>query len=137
MNYSYLIDAEKRLIALKFVGELSLSQVIRSSEILWQDPRYDPSFPVICDLTEISARAHVRDVPELLAFYNRPETSSGRLAIVLTEPVSTALAFLFRSTAPMKFRVGLFSTWEAACGFLHIDLEDHAFVRVESIEIPA
>ena len=65
MNFKYVVIPEQRLIALKYFGELSLSEVTRSSELIWQNPCFDRHFSIITDLSEITARAHVRDVPRL------------------------------------------------------------------------
>ncbi|MBK1881910.1 hypothetical protein JIN85_05760 [Luteolibacter pohnpeiensis] len=131
MIFKHVIIPEQRLISLQYAGELSLSDVCRSSEILWADPAYEPSHNLIVDLTDISARAHVKDVASLLEFYKRPETSTGRIAIILSEPISTALTYLFRAAGSSTFKIGIFSTWDAACGFLHINLEPDVFDSAE------
>ena len=124
MSFNYLIIPGQSLIALKFTGEITLEDVISGSEKMWGDPEYDKTFNIISDLSEITARAVPSDVTKLVEFYKRPETSEGSWAMIFSEPKSTALGFLFRSAAIIQRRIGVFSTWGAACQFLGVDFSE-------------
>ena len=124
MNYRHVVVPEQRLIVLRFTGEVSLGDVMRSSEVLWRDPGYDRTFHIISDLSAVSPRANPRDVVTLRDFYKRPEASIGRWAMIFSDPILTALGLLFRSAAAIDRRIGVFSTWEGACDFLNVEVSE-------------
>lgn len=122
MGFQYVILPERRCIVVRYEGEVSIGTVLRQIEMLWADPQYDRHYCGIVDLQQATPRAAIEDVRELHEFLRHPKTSVGEWAAIFSDPIGTALGFLFRSVNVILPRFDVFSSWEGACGFLDLDL---------------
>jgi hypothetical protein len=122
MTFEYTILPEKRCIAMRYTGTITLADVIASTRKLWADPLYDRAYNGISDISRALPGGHVDEVHALLDFFKRPETSAGRWAVITTDPKFTALALLFKSSSYSKPWIEMFTSWESACAFLNTEI---------------
>ena len=128
MTFEYQIFPEKRCIVQSFTGEVSLQDVVRCSELMRRDERYDRSFDGISDLRRCTPKAGLTDVGELVAFFKNPQTSAGRWAAILSDPRGTALTMLMgRAVRPWMW-IEVFSSWDGACKALGVELAQDGFL---------
>lgn len=106
---------------------MTADDMAKSTELLWADPLYDKSYIGVCDLTRASISMHASEIPALVSFFNNPQTSSGRWAVIVSEPKSTALGMLFKASAVARPWIEIFTSWESACAFLQADLPPSIF----------
>jgi len=127
MKFSYEILPEKRLIHLRFEGVFTLQELLTGVELMWSDERYRPDYEGIVDLTDTSVGVDLTDFRALIEFLrNEQRTSKSRWAAVVTTPLAAACALLYKQACAAPHTLEVFSTWEAACRFLKIDLPpDH------------
>ncbi|MGH8047876.1 MAG: hypothetical protein ACREKL_11570, partial [Chthoniobacterales bacterium] len=112
MTFEYVILPEHRCIAIRYTGTITLPDVIASTKELWADPLYDKTYNGITDLSRATAGGSVEEIAPLVDFYKHPETSTGRWAVIFTEPKFTALGLLFKSSSYAKPWIELFTSWE-------------------------
>jgi hypothetical protein len=127
MTFEYVILPEKRCIAIRYSGVISLADVISSNQELWADPLYDKTYNGISDLSRASTGGTVDDVGPLLDFFKHPDTSTGRWAVIVTEPKFTAMTLLFKSSAYTKPWIEMFTSWESGCAFLNVEIPASIF----------
>ena len=124
MKFRYSIDSQRQVIFQSFEGDFTVQQLIACIERLWSDPEYHRSFRGIVDLSAMGTGAIVLELPALLKFLKgNPRLSQGRWAAIATTPMATAASLLYRQDIAPEQTFGVFSTWEAACAFLQVDLE--------------
>jgi hypothetical protein len=129
MTFEYIVLPDKRCIAQRFTGALTLDDVVACTETMWADTLYDQQYDIISDLTLSTAAALPRDVYSLISFLKRPETSKGRCAAIFSDPKATALGYFFKSLSTFNHRMRVFSTWEAASEHLQVDIAPSVFSR--------
>lgn len=122
MIFHYVILPELRCIALRCKGTLSLSNLMDCSEKLWGDPLYDKSYTGIADFSHATIDVQASDIPLLVDFYKRPQTSTGRWAVVVSDPKSTALILIFKASASTQPWFEIFTSWESSCTFLRVNI---------------
>ena len=121
MSYSHTINLKRRIIIQRFDGALSLSHVCEGIEHLWADGQYDRSFDGITDLSHSVVSGTVEDVRALSRFIiGRAQSSTGRWAVVTTDPRITAFVLVF-SRLTSKPTLSVFSTWAAATAFMQFE----------------
>lgn len=122
MTFEYQIFPDKRCIVQCFSGEMSLQDVVRCSELMWKDARYDRSFDGISDLRGCTTKAALPDVKALVTHLRNPQASVGRWATIIYDPRATALTMLVRQAMPW-FAIDIFSSWKGACAALDLPQE--------------
>jgi hypothetical protein len=127
MTFDYLIRPDLRCIALRFLGPVTAADVMAAAGKLWADPLYDKAFNGISDLSRATPVGNADDVQTLASFFQGPQTSLGRWAIITNDPRFTALSLLFKQSAHGKPWVEMFNSWECACAFLKVDLPADPF----------
>ena len=123
MKFSYEIFPEQRLILQRYTGNPSLADVVASTRRLWADPRYSKTYDGIVDLSSSSAGISMGDLRALIGFMQQnDQTSTGRWGAVTSSPVTTACAMLYQRALAPRHKFEVFSSWDAACGFLGVKL---------------
>lgn len=136
MKFSYVIDPERRLISQYFEGELTLAGLTESLRRLWADPAYCSSYNGFIDISKVSAQATFDDLRAFIEFVQgRPEHSRGRWVAVTSSPFLTACAMLYRNALANHHVFAVFSSYEAACAFLHIT-EPAPVSEMRSVDVP-
>ena len=124
MNFTYSIHPEKRAILLRYAGDFTLSELIDCSRKLWDDPAYSDEYDGIVDLSAGTLGLGIGDFRVFIDFMkSEPRVSRGRWAAVTTSPFVTACGLLYQQALASRHTFEVFSTWNAACAFLHQDME--------------
>lgn len=137
MDFRYAIFPDKQLILQRYSGPFSLPDLFAASQRMWDDPRYCKTYNGIADLTDASASITTDDLENLVGFvFQNEKASIGRWAAIVTSPLGTAYALIFKRGIFPKHPFEVFSTWEAACDHLDIALpasvwSDEAFGQGE------
>ncbi len=123
MKVLYEIFPERQLIVQRYLGAVAIGDFIAAAERLWIDPRYSPAYNGLADLTDLQVTVSVADTRKLAQLMaGHPRTTRGKWAAVIASPVGTAFAFIYQRLIRPRHPVEIFSTWEAACAYLDIDL---------------
>ena len=123
MTFNYDIFPERRTIVARYTGLFTLGELTAAAQLLWSDPRYVRSYDGLVDISHGSVAVAMRDVPPLMRFFREHgNTSEGRWAAVASAPLTTAWALVYRRALGARHPLEIFSTWEAACAFLGVDL---------------
>ena len=123
MHFSYEIHPERRVILQRFAGQFSLADLVAASRRLWADPLYSVKYDGIVDLSGTSMSISMEDLRALIGFFqDSPETSTGRWGAVVSTPLATACAMIYRRALAPRHQFEVFSTWGGACGFLGQEL---------------
>jgi hypothetical protein len=127
MTSSYEIYPEKHAIILRLTGKFALADLRAVTLRLWSDPRYRRDQVGLIDISNASAGVSMEDFRALVAFVkSREEASTARWAAVASTPFATACAMLYRTAVAGRQLFEVFSTWEAACGFIGVELAPDA-----------
>ncbi len=123
MKFSYEILPEKRLICLRYEGAFTLKELLMGTELLWSDQRYHPDYQGIVDLTDSTVGVGWADFRAFVEFLCREDrTSRSRWAAVAGTPLAAACALLYKQACTAPHSLDVFSTWDAACNFLKVEL---------------
>ncbi len=119
--FHYDIFPEKRLIFQRYSGRFTLAELLAAIEKLWSDPRYDPTFDGLIDLSSDCAPPSMADFRSLLEFVQgSAKTTSGRWAAIAHSPLVTACGLIYKRAMARRHVFEVFSTCDAACAFLGI-----------------
>ena len=123
MNYGHVIVPPTRIIYQVFEGAFSADQLVACTRRLWSDPAYSRLYNGITDVSCMAPGATLENLQGLTAFLkHEPQLSQGRWAVITSTPIATAGAMLYKREMAAHHPFGVFSTWEAACAFLQLDL---------------
>lgn len=123
MAFTYTIYTEHELILERYAGHLTALDIQQYLKQLWADEAYDKSYRVIVDIMQAELVLTRQEVMEISKFlFDAPEAGGGWLVIIATRPVELALSFLFQSQSAtmQKYKLGIFSTWEAVVEYLDL-----------------
>jgi len=121
MPFEYKIFPEQHLILERLWGRVTALELKQFTKEIWADEAYDKSYSGIIDLTEVEFDMKQGEIMAFIEFlFTSPDASEGRVAIVVSRPMETALSFLYQSKTAMKNDVAVFSTWESVQDFLHL-----------------
>lgn len=122
MTLDFDIKPEHRAIFVRCAGRLTVEDLFTIPRRLWADPRYSADYDGLVDVSDGALSLDLHDLRTLAAFLvHAPATSSGRWAAVASSPVVIACGLVYRTALRRRHPFELFSTWDAACGFLRFD----------------
>lgn len=120
MKHAYRIDSKRRFIDSRYEGEFDMDSFLSGFGAVTGDPAFDPDFDVLVDLSRCRLRVRPRDIPNISELYDaKYEGGRGRTAILLNDPMVTALAMLFQKRVRSR-ETRLFSTREKAMEWLGV-----------------
>lgn len=127
MKFSYDILPEKRSLMLRYEGRFTVADLIAGTQMVWADARYRREYDGIIDLTDPEAGVSLSDFRGLVNFLRgEHSTTKGRWAAVTSTPLAAACALMYKEAFAARHVMEVFSTWEAACQYLHLELpSDH------------
>lgn len=124
MNFSYQIDSARHLIFLRLAGRFTLQALIKGVHQLWADPAYHRSYGGLVDISDGAVWVNIADLHQFIAFIrDQPSTSEGRWAAVTSSPLATACGLLYQKAIWNRHPFEVFTSFEAACDYLHIGVE--------------
>jgi hypothetical protein len=115
----YAILPCDRLILERLSGPISYQDIVSLTEKVWSDEKYDKSYDGIVDIRHASldmTRANLELFARLILASE--SASEGRVAVISTKPVETALSYLLADRLTEGAALSVFSTWEAVVGHL-------------------
>ena len=122
MSFHYRIFQTPPLIVECFHGAIELSSLEMDLQRLWTDPLYDPQADGLAVLTGARLELRVEHIKELAeGVLSLPEASRGRWALLVTEPVATALSFYLGRLVAERQSFEVFSTLDAAVKWLDVE----------------
>lgn len=127
MPFRYKILSEHRVIVAQYTGEMGPKDVIENIQKLRLDPLYEESHNGIVDLRRAVTGGGPEDVSRLIHFLRSNSANTGRWAAVFSDPKLLALGMIFKTFKAERPRLEVFSTWEAACFHIRIDLPENIF----------
>lgn len=134
MVYNYLIIPGEQLIMQQFKGGVSKNMLVKASEKIMADPAYDHRYTGIIDIRPAELQL---DGTEMIGFAkgitDLDRDESGKRSILATNPVETALVYLFGERMAEQMAVGVFSTEEKACSFIGKELRVMDYLNSSSI----
>ncbi len=123
MQHRYEILPAQRLILQRFAGRPSLADLLAATRQLWADPLYSKLYDGIVDLSGSSVGISMDDLRALISFLRQSDqTSTGRWGAVTCSPLTTACAMIYQRALAPRHEFEVFSSWDAACGFLGVKL---------------
>lgn len=123
MSFGYEIYPEKRAVVATFRGHFSRQALEAAIGRLWSDPRYRTDYVGIVDISHGSVGIAIEDFRAVVGWVRSHErTSAARWAALASSPYATACALLYRRAISDRQDFQVFSTWEAACRFIEVDL---------------
>ena len=125
MSASYLILPEKRLIIGRFAGPTLAEDIKQLLEDIWSDPLFDRAYHMLMDFTRAALKIGMDEVKWICN--SRRSIAGGMMgstAIIASSPAGTALAMLFSKGLSLITPSAVFSTWDAAVGFLGVDFPE-------------
>lgn len=123
MSFGYEIHPGKRAVVATFRGHFSRLALERAVQTLWGDARYRTDYVGIVDISHASVSIAIEDFRAIVEWVRRHErTSVARWAAVASTPYATACALLYQRALAGRQELQVFSTWDAACRFIEVDL---------------
>jgi hypothetical protein len=124
VEFHYDILPERRLILQRYAGQCSFVELISATRIMWSDTRYSIDYNGIVDLESASIKVALPDMYALAKFLLAHEnTSVGRWAAVVTSPLITATAMIYRRAVVERHSLDVYSSWSAACAAFDVEPE--------------
>lgn len=119
MKFTYLIVPEERLIIESIEGDVTLEHLLELSPKIWSDPKYQRELSAVIDIRHATLKLSTSDMGRLTEFIiNSGEGATGDLALVVREPMETAMSYMFEKQMMYNREVAVFSTVEGAYRFL-------------------
>lgn len=119
--YQYRIIAEQELILLRFRGKITFDDFVNCFREATQDEAFSAEYNGITDLRSIDPGYSAEQAIELAELVVSEHLSKGKWAVLVTEPMVTALTMLYESIVRQQHPVKLYSTIEKASEYLNID----------------
>ncbi len=125
MLHTFSIDPEREMVVVRYIGPTTVQDMKDIAAMIWADPCYNQNFNGIIDYREAVLDASSAAIGEIAEFFlHASEASYGRAAILVKTPLETALNILFARRMQGRNVLQVFTTWEAACGFLEVWVPD-------------
>lgn len=118
-SYRYLVNAEENLLIETFSGTVTLEMLEQVLSLLTRDPACEAHFRSIADFRDASARLSIDDLASFIVTRARmPEVPQGPRAILIKDPITTALAELYKNRLSELQAMRVCATPEAAADWL-------------------
>ncbi|MEZ4649904.1 MAG: hypothetical protein R3E97_14165 [Candidatus Eisenbacteria bacterium] len=122
MSFHYRILKSPPLILECFHGVIDLPSLESAFQRIRTDPSYDPQADGLAMLIGATVDLRVEQVKELVeGVLSRPNASRGRWALLVTEPIATALSCYLGKLVSERQTFEVFCTLEAAVKWLGVD----------------
>lgn len=123
--YNYKIVENKKLIIEAFKGDVCLDFFKESMLKEFNDPDYVNLKLGICDLRKANLILSDKEIKELFEFaIAHDKNLSIKWATLTKGPYETAMAMIYELQAVKHYGYKIFSTLEAACNYLELNLTE-------------
>lgn len=125
MSATYLILPEKQLMIGRFTGPTNAKDIRMLLHEICADPLFDRAFHLLLDFTRAALKIGIAEVTMLCdAMMSVAGGVMGGAALIASGPTGTALAMLVSKGISLFTPSRVFSTWDAAVGFLGVNLPE-------------
>jgi hypothetical protein len=121
MNINYTIDTERKIIFEVWSENVSFNDYRDYKAILFEDPAFNPSFDVICDVRKYTKGINMDALESIIKlFLDHPDkTQKRKSALVTNDPMQVAGSMIFQTKSNvLPIQVLVFSTIEAALDWI-------------------
>jgi len=132
MPIRYKIYPQEKFIWEQFSGMVTMADIHDITPEIWADPAYNTSLNALIDMSKATLNMSHEEVITLGQFFlESAESAQGKVALVTNKTVDTALGMIYKSKMASKNDTQIFSTLEAACNYLKIELQILDFGTIE------
>ncbi|QTA79866.1 Uncharacterized protein dnl_21480 [Desulfonema limicola] len=121
--YDYRIYEKEKIVILKFWGKVTYDDYMNCFLAAGSDSRFSHDFQGLVDERNIIPLISPDEMRQLGEFVASKGLSKGKWAVVVNEPVPTALAVIYEETVKNQHPLGIFSTVKGGSEYLDLDLE--------------
>lgn len=134
MKLEFYIDQEHRVIMQSFTGEISIASITHTIPHIWNHPDYSPLFDSIIDFRDSKMLFSKEDLNDLIKKLGEAEKGlQGRIAIMVSDPITAASATLFVEQTKASHSFGIFCSESEVIRFMKCSPE--IFVKTEQLEL--
>ena len=121
MDYYYKILPEHKLIVETITGPITVEEMAKKTDQMFNDPLYDPSFAFIGDFRGAISRMTKVELYAYASLLNESKMfGESKWAVIADDPIVVALSHLFQQRIEKAENIGIFSTPEAAAQFIEV-----------------
>ncbi|NEN23714.1 hypothetical protein G3O08_09400 [Cryomorpha ignava] len=122
MEFKYYIDKEQKIVVRSFHGEVSLESLEKSLAVVWVDPDYSPLYSGVADFRDSKLLFSKVMLYKIIKTVSDNSMSlQGRVAILVSEPLSAAMATIYGEQLRNMSQVEIFCYTSVAAKFLEVD----------------
>lgn len=134
MKLDFYIDHKHKVIMQSFLGEISLASITHTIPHIWNHPEYSPAFDSIIDFRESTMLFSREELNDLIKKLGEADKGlEGRLAIMVSDPITAASATLFAEHSKASQSLGIFCSESEVIRFLKCSPE--IFDKAENLEL--
>lgn len=119
MTLKYKILSDEELIIILIREDISLESFTAGAHEIWSNPKYNKTFNVLCDIRNARWKTNPYELAGLIKLLkNSPESATGKMGVLLSNPILTAMAGVFANRMMAHQNVAVFSTEKAVYNYL-------------------
>lgn len=124
MEFKFFIDVEEKVILERFFGDITISNIEKAIPFIYGHPDYNKHFDVVVDFRKANSRYSKQALHDFVKSYAENEQKVlGRVAVLVSEPMSAAMATLFGEEVKAFQSLGIFCSESEVYRFLQITPE--------------
>jgi len=121
--YDYRIYKNEKIIILRFWGKVNYNDYLNCFLEAGRDPEFSHNLKGLADERRVQASIRPDETRKLADFVASKGLSKGKWAVLVSDPVPTALAVIYEEVVKKQHPLGIFSTIRAASEYLECNLE--------------
>lgn len=130
MEFKFFIDVDQKVIIESFFGDISFSIMEKAIPYIFNHPNYDKQYDGIIDFRKANLRYSKEELRHFIQTISTNEKGMrGRAAVLVSEPMSAAMATLYGEEMKSIHAVGIFCSESEVLHYLHNKPE--IFKRIE------
>lgn len=133
MEFKFFIDVDQKVILERFFGDIAISNIEKAIPLIYGHPDYNKHFDVVVDFRKANSKYTKNALHDFVKNYSESEQILlGRIAVLVSEPMSAAMATLFREEVKAFHSLGIFCSESEVHRFLQITPE--IFSKIDDME---
>lgn len=136
MKITYVIAPAEQLLIEQIEGNTTLKDLIELTPQVWKDDDYNVNLCALIDIRNAHVNLTTEEMTQLTDFLTNSGTSAtGPLALIVTDPMETAMSYMFEKQMTYKRDVAVFSTIEKGYFFLNRSPSLHSLLDSERAKV--
>lgn len=133
MELKFYIDVDEKVIIEAFYGAVSISGIEKVIPFIYKHPDYNRQFDAIIDLRNANSSFTKQALYDFLKIYAENEDLIlGRIAVLVSEPMSAAMATLYDEEMSGYHSLGIFCSESEVHHFLQT--KPDIFSKIDHVE---